>query len=94
MNRAVTGVTWMWEARAAPGRGGELLAWALAAARDRGGAGHAEVYRGRGQGAELVVVVLHLEPGAGQAPPGSVLPPPPPGLLARPPQTWDFDRVG
>jgi hypothetical protein len=90
---AVTGVTWMWEARAAPGRGGELVAWALGATGDRRGAGRAEVYRGRGDGADLVVVVLHLDPGAGEVPPDAVLSRPPSGLLARPPQAWDFERV-
>ena len=83
----------MWEARAAPGRGEELLAWALAAVATRPGPGAAEVYRSRGQGAEFVVVLLHLEPGTADREPGELLPPPPAELLAHPPRAWDFDRM-
>jgi hypothetical protein len=52
-----------------------------------------EVYRSRSQDAELVVVILHVPPGAGEVTPGAVLPAPPAALLARPPQAWDFDPV-
>jgi hypothetical protein len=93
----VPGVTWMWEARAAPGRGDQLLAWALEAVRARtaGGAaasaagdgpGGAQVYRSRGRGGERVVVILHRPPEAGDGSPGAVAPsdavlPAPPAAL-------------
>jgi hypothetical protein len=89
----------MWEARAAPGRGGELLVWVLDAVRTGaagaagdGPGGGAQVYRSRGQGGERVVVILYRPSGAA-ASPDSVLPAPPGDLLAGPPRAWDFLRV-
>ena len=66
----------MWEAKAAPDRADELLAWALEHAPP-----DAPVYRS----ADARVVVID-ETGTG-------LPDAPPGLLARPPHAWPFERV-
>jgi len=66
----------MWEAKAAPDRADELLAWALEHAPRE-----AQVYRST----DARVVVID-ETGTG-------LPDAPPGLLARPPHAWPFERV-
>jgi hypothetical protein len=74
----MTTQTVMWEAKAAPGRGAELLAWALEHADPA-----ARIYRGR---AEDRVVVID-ESGRG-------LPDPPGELVARAPHVWPFERIG
>ncbi len=71
------GRTIMWEARAADGRGDELLAWVLAAAP-----ASAPAYRAGDR------VVVLLPAGA-----DVVLGDPPEELLARPIHRWPFDRV-
>ncbi|WP_445548793.1 hypothetical protein [Frankia sp. CiP1_Cm_nod2] len=65
----MAGVTRMWEARAAPGRVGELVGWlgrALVGAA-------AEIYRGVGDNRDVVVVLFH-PPGPGAGPPAATLP--------------------
>ncbi|MFI7277754.1 hypothetical protein [Streptomyces sp. NPDC049879] len=78
-------VTLMWEARAAAGRGAELLAWArsrtLAPAPDRRETFRAEPDR---------VLVLTWWPD-GTVP--TELPDPPPDLLHRPVHRWRFEPV-
>jgi hypothetical protein len=64
----MTARTLMWEARAAPGRGDELLAWALEHAD-----ADADVYRG---GDERVVVIDATGRGLPDAPPELVARPP------------------
>ena len=66
----------MWEAKAAPERAAELLAWALEHAPPT-----ARVYRSSD---DRVVVIDET---------GTGLPDAPPGLLARPPHAWPFERV-
>jgi hypothetical protein len=68
----------MWEAKAAPGRGAELLAWALEHAEPA-----ADVYRGVAEPDRVVVI----------DPTGRALPDAPAELLARPPYVWPFERV-
>ncbi len=82
--------TLMWEARAADGRGAELLAWLLEAVPQ------GQVFTS----ADRVVLVLDLaaDPADGQAPqsplrPADVVPQPPVDLVARPPHAWRFARV-
>lgn len=83
-------VTWMWEAKAAPGQAAELERWARAAVRGR----DAEIYLGRGPSTGLVVVLLHLgveeSTSAISDPP---LPDPPDGLIAGSAHAWQFERV-
>jgi hypothetical protein len=69
----------MWEVRAAPGRLAELTGYV--ALRVPG----AQVYRSRpGDGEErLVVIDFELRP----------VPDLPPDLVARPPHSWDFERI-
>jgi hypothetical protein len=67
----------MWEARAAEGRGEELLAWSLAHADPQ-----AQVYRSRGE--DRVVVIDAT---------GRGLPDVPGELVARPPHVWPFEPV-
>jgi hypothetical protein len=78
----------MWEARAAPGAGQALLEWvfdqALPALRAAGGLERAEVFRG----AEERVVVITLWSGE-----PADIPAPPPGLVARAPHAWPFQRI-
>ncbi|WP_207387166.1 hypothetical protein [Frankia sp. Cppng1_Ct_nod] len=87
--------TLMWEARAAAGRLDDLVAWVGRAVTGR----VAEIYRGVGDGRDVVVVLVHVPVADGSAtrPAGdtvrSVLDRVPPGLVARPPQAWDFERV-
>jgi hypothetical protein len=70
--------TVMWEARSAPGRADELVAFACAHAHPS-----AQVYRSRGDEARVVVI----------DPSGAGLPDVPPHLLARPPHAWPFEPV-
>jgi hypothetical protein len=82
--------TLMWEARAADGRGAELLAWLLEAVPQ------GQVFTS----ADRVVLVLDLvadatgEPGPqASSRPADVVPQPPVELVARPPHAWRFARV-
>jgi hypothetical protein len=68
----------MWEARSAPGRVDELVAFACAHAD-----ASATVYRSRGDEARVVVI----------DPSGTGLPEAPAELLARPPHVWPFEPV-
>lgn len=80
-------VTWMWEAKAAPGRVEDLLRWARSVTAGR----RAEVYRGRASSAGLVVVLLHVENGDAE---GAVpLPDPPADLVAGSASAWPFEQV-
>ncbi|MFI9269248.1 hypothetical protein ACIGXM_00770 [Kitasatospora sp. NPDC052896] len=74
----------MWEARAADGRGAELLAWAEATALAAlAGAERAELFSAPGERVLLIGWWPEgVEPGA--------VPEPPAGLLARPPHRWSF----
>ncbi|GAA4670991.1 hypothetical protein GCM10023347_26000 [Streptomyces chumphonensis] len=75
----------MWEARAAEGRGTELLAWARAQTLDPAPV-RRETYTAPG---DRVLVITHWE---GPGPFGE-LPDPPAGLLHRPVHRWRFTRV-
>ncbi|OAA21112.1 hypothetical protein UG55_106552 [Frankia sp. EI5c] len=83
--------TWMWEARAAPGRVGDLERWAHEATRGR----EAEIYLGRGAAADLVVILLHVGAGgaAGAEAAGPPLPDPPDGLVTGLARAWEFGRA-
>lgn len=70
--------TYMWEAKAASGRGAELLAWVLAHA-DPG----ADVYCGVVEPDRVVVIDDS----------GRELPDPPDELVARSPFVWPFERI-
>lgn len=70
--------TVMWEAKAAPGRGAELLAWALDHADPA-----AAVYRGATE-PDRVVVIDDA---------GLRMPEAPAELLARPAYVWPFERI-
>lgn len=72
----------MWEAKAAPGRADELLAWLLAAAP----AG--QVFAA----GDRVVLVVDLAESTGPAGPAGPADPPA-ELLARPVHAWRFTRV-
>ncbi|MFD6416825.1 hypothetical protein [Streptomyces sp. NPDC060194] len=80
-------VALMWEAKAAPGRGAELLAWAracvLAPAPVR-----RETYTAP---ADRVLVITHWD--AAFDAPLPELPPPPDELTARPPHRWRFEAA-
>jgi hypothetical protein len=69
----------MWEARAAEGRAGELLAWVLEAAGEA-----AQVYA-----SEDRVVAIHPREGSGL----SILSDAPADLITRPAYQWEFQRV-
>jgi hypothetical protein len=77
-------VALMWEARAAAGRGGELLAWARAQALDPAPA-RRETFTAP-QDRVLVITWWQGEP-------GGELPDPPGELLHRPVHRWRFTRV-
>ncbi|MEE1928034.1 hypothetical protein V1J52_07465 [Streptomyces sp. TRM 70351] len=78
----------MWEARAAEGRGPELLAWARAQPLTPSPA-RRDTYTAPG---DRVLVITHWEAADGGAPPPE-LPDPPPGLIARPVHRWHFTQV-
>ncbi|MCK9899361.1 hypothetical protein CC117_04020 [Parafrankia colletiae] len=83
--------TWMWEARAAPGRVGELERWVRSAVAGR----VAEIYLGRGESAGLVVVLLHIGGGV-EEPSGAAGQPllaPPDELTAGSAHAWQFERA-
>ncbi|UED84590.1 hypothetical protein [Streptomyces profundus] len=79
-------VTLMWEAKAAPGRGAELLAWARAQRLDPPPE-RRETFTAPGDR----VLVLTWWPN--DHPDLPELPSPPPTLLARPPHHWRFTPV-
>jgi hypothetical protein len=70
----------MWEVRAAPGRLADLAEFVLRLLPDR-----AQVYRSRAAAGDerLVVIDFALRP----------VPELPPDLVARPPHSWDFERI-
>lgn len=72
-------MTRMWEARAAPGRLDDLVAYVAAAAPPG-----ASVYRSADPGEPWVVVIDPGGAGMGEVPAD---------LVARPPHTWDFEPV-
>ncbi|WP_280672137.1 hypothetical protein [Kitasatospora sp. MAP12-44] len=73
----------MWEARAAEGRAGELLAWARASALPAlAGADRVELFSAPGDRVLLISWWDGLDPVAA--------PEPPAGLLARPVHRWSF----
>ncbi|HVF05795.1 MAG TPA: hypothetical protein VNA20_13215 [Frankiaceae bacterium] len=78
--------TLMWEAVAAPGRVGEVVAWATALTAE--GLAAKEVYVSAD---DRVVVIAHWRDKA--AADGADLTPPP-DTLARAPHAWRFTRVG
>ena len=94
VNETLMNETLMWEVRCEPGRGDELLAWVRQAmlpsfeADERVAAWN--VYRSTGSDGERVVVIADYN---GKAGTGSELPAPPPGLAARDPHQWVFQRV-
>ena len=77
--------TVMWEAVAAPGRAGEVVAWATAWRAP--GVIAQEVYAS----GERIVIVAHFADPAGAE--GATFAPPP-GALARDGHAWTFERVG
>ncbi|MBN9800955.1 MULTISPECIES: hypothetical protein [Pseudonocardia] len=78
--------TLMWEARAADGRRDELLAHVREqAVVALAGAERHELFVA--DGGRVVVIAVGV-------PAGTTLPEPPGELLARPPHSWGFDRVG
>ncbi|WP_062207406.1 hypothetical protein [Streptomyces sp. NBRC 109706] len=79
-------VTLMWEAKAAPGRGAELLAWARARSLDPA-PDRRETFTAPGDR----VLVLTWWPT--DTPDLPQLPSPPAALLARPPHHWRFTPV-
>ena len=86
--------TLMWEVRCEPGRGSELLAWAWQAllpsfaADERVAAWN--VYRSAAPDGERLVVIVDYD---GKARAGWEPPAPPPGLAARDPHQWVFERL-
>nr|EIF91948.1 hypothetical protein [Streptomyces tsukubensis NRRL18488] len=86
----MTTVALMWEAKAAPGRGAELLEWARAQALPR------EPLRretfGAGDDRVLVITWWETDGGPGTRPPE--LPDPAPELLDRPVHRWRFTSLG
>ncbi|MFJ6214401.1 hypothetical protein ACIQGZ_13860 [Streptomyces sp. NPDC092296] len=93
-------VTLMWEARAAEGRGGALLAWALerglpALTASAAGLERAEVFTAA-EDRVLVITWWSAAPEAVTEPERRTLPElpdPPQELLARAPHRWRFHRV-
>lgn len=78
----------MWEARAAEGRGGELLAWARAQPLDPAPARRETFTAPAGR-----VLVITWWPAAGFDALLPELPDPPAGLLHRPVHRWRFARA-
>ncbi len=77
----------MWEARAAAGRGAELLAWALGQRLD-GAPLRRETFRAPQD--RVLVVTWWDAPYTAVLP---ELPEPPAELVARPPHRWRFEQV-
>jgi hypothetical protein len=87
---AVTTVALMWEARAAAGRGPELLAWAQAHARELPETPlRSEAFTAPGD--RVLVITWWDAPYDAQLP---ELPEPPGELAARPPHRWRFESAG
>ncbi|MFE3144530.1 hypothetical protein [Streptomyces scopuliridis] len=80
-------VALMWEAKAAPGRGAELLEWARAHELS-----YAPLRREllRAPQDRVLVITWWDAPYEADLP---ELPPPPPDLLARPPHRWRFESL-
>ncbi|MFI8519048.1 hypothetical protein ACIGEZ_14645 [Streptomyces sp. NPDC085481] len=86
----MTTVTLMWEARAAEGRGAELLAWARA--QELAGAPlRRETFRAP---QDRVLVLTWWETADGLAAELPELPEPEAGLVTRPVHRWRFESVG
>ncbi|MFE6100640.1 hypothetical protein ACFVQ4_11815 [Streptomyces laurentii] len=95
----------MWEARAAEGRGAELLEWARAQAEALpGGGGGSGTDEDPGPGAPLrretfrapqdrVLVLTWWETAEGLSAELPELPDPDPGLITRPVHRWRFESV-
>lgn len=81
-------VALMWEARAAQGRGGELLEWTRAQALEREPA-RRETFRAPG---DRVLVITWWEAAYDADVPE--LPDPPSDLLGRPVHRWRFESAG
>ncbi|MER5475469.1 hypothetical protein ABT026_00570 [Streptomyces sp. NPDC002734] len=81
-------VALMWEARAAEGRGEELLAWARAQGLPREPV-RRETFRAPG---DRVLVVTWWDAALHDTLPE--LPSPPDALTARPPHRWRFESLG
>ncbi|MFJ4963094.1 hypothetical protein ACIP6P_11715 [Streptomyces sp. NPDC088729] len=79
----------MWEARAAEGRGGELLEWARAASLAPAPARRELLRAPRDR-----VLVMTWWPGAAYGDDLPELPEPAPGLVTRPVHRWRFESVG
>ncbi|MFE2939631.1 hypothetical protein ACFXKG_11330 [Streptomyces sp. NPDC059255] len=83
-------VALMWEAKAVPGRGAELLAWAgayeLAPAPLR-----RELFRAPGEAGDRVLVITWWEGSYDAEVPE--LPDPAPDLIARPVHRWRFEAL-
>jgi hypothetical protein len=76
--------TLMWEAKARPGREGDLLEWALTeATAGLGESVRTEVFTASGR--VVVIVVGHEAP--------RTLPDPPEDFIERPPHAWPFTRI-
>ncbi|GLF97619.1 hypothetical protein [Streptomyces yaizuensis] len=79
----------MWEARAVPGRGAELLEWARA--QDVGGEPlRRETFRASGD--RVLVITWWRTTGEDGGPPQ--LPEPPAELVSRPVHRWSFESLG
>lgn len=83
----MTTVALMWEAKAAEGRGADLLAWARARALSPAPV-RRETYAAPG---DRVLVITWWQASYDAHLPE--LPPPPPDLIARPPHRWRFEQV-
>ncbi len=80
----------MWEARAASGRGAELLAWTRAQTLDPPPT-RRETFTARPD--RVLVITWWTHPDDAEVPDPSELPDPPPDLLHRPVHRWSFTRV-
>ncbi|QDY78572.1 hypothetical protein [Streptomyces qinzhouensis] len=86
----MTTVALMWEAKAAPGRGAELLAWARAQTLP-GEPLRRETF---GAGDDRVLVITWWETDGGPAARLPELPDPAPELIGRPVHRWRFTSLG
>ncbi|MEU5162373.1 hypothetical protein AB0G74_22585 [Streptomyces sp. NPDC020875] len=82
-------VALMWEAKAAPGRGAELLAWARS--RPLPGPDRRETF---GAGADRVLVISWWRTAEGLRAELPELPDPPAELVSRPVHRWRFESLG
>ncbi|MEU3598219.1 hypothetical protein ABZ714_05705 [Streptomyces sp. NPDC006798] len=82
-------VALMWEAKAAPGRGAELLAWARS--RPLPGPHRRETF---GAGADRVLVITWWRTADGLGAGLPELPDPPAELVSRPVHRWRFESLG